>query len=162
MSTQTKKKTSKPKQPTPPAPFWETKTLEEMSSKEWESLCDGCGQCCLLKIEEEDSSTIYLTRLACRLLDVGSCRCSDYTNRHATEPDCIVITPENVRTLTWLPQSCAYRRLAEGQGLAWWHPLVSGDPATVHQAGVSVRDWARSEKGVRDSAISRYIIGEAG
>lgn len=143
-------------------PFWEVKPLEAMSQDEWESLCDGCGQCCLLKVEDEDTSDVYLTRLACRLLDVGSCRCSDYKKRHNRVADCEVITPDNVHELTWLPESCAYRRLAEGRGLAWWHPLVSGDPNTVHEAGVSVRGWARSEKGVRQSAIARYIIGEAG
>lgn len=145
-----------------PAPFWETKTLEEMTRAEWESLCDGCGQCCLVKIEEEDSGTIFLTRLACRLLEIGSCRCSDYENRHDSEPDCIVITPQNLKELGWLPNTCAYRRLAEGRGLAWWHPLVSGDPETVHAAGVSVRHWAKSEARVKVSAYARYIIGEAG
>ncbi|MEE9546974.1 MAG: YcgN family cysteine cluster protein, partial [Hyphomicrobium sp.] len=94
-------------------------------------------------------------------LDVGSCRCSDYKKRHSRVADCVVITPDNVPELTWLPGNCAYRRLAEGRGLAWWHPLVSGDPNTVHEAGVSVRGWARSETGVRQSAIARYIIGEA-
>jgi uncharacterized cysteine cluster protein YcgN (CxxCxxCC family) len=143
------------------APFWATKRLEEMSRAEWESLCDGCGQCCLIKVEDEDTTSIYLTRLACRLLDVGSCRCSDYAKRHASVPDCVVIDPKNVRKLKWLPESCAYKRIAEGRGLAWWHPLVSGDPDTVHQAGVSVRDWARSEVGVRPGAIARYIVGEA-
>jgi uncharacterized cysteine cluster protein YcgN (CxxCxxCC family) len=143
-------------------PFWAVKRLHEMSRAEWESLCDGCGQCCLIKVEDEDTTDIYLTRLACRLLDVGSCRCSDYANRHASVPDCVVIDTQNVRKLKWLPESCAYRRIADGRGLAWWHPLVSGDPDTVHQAGVSVRDWARSEEGVQPSSIARYIIGEAG
>ncbi|MES0403859.1 MAG: YcgN family cysteine cluster protein, partial [Hyphomicrobium sp.] len=97
-------------------PFWVVKPLEAMSQDEWESLCDGCEQCCLLKVEDEDTSDVYLTRLACRLLDVGSCRCSDYKKRHSRVADCVVITPDNVHELTWLPESCAYRRLAEGRG----------------------------------------------
>jgi uncharacterized cysteine cluster protein YcgN (CxxCxxCC family) len=143
-------------------PFWETKRLQDMSPDEWDALCDGCGQCCLVKIEDEDSGNIFLTRLACSLLDVGSCRCKDYANRFARMPDCLSIDIKAVRKLKWLPQSCAYRRLHEGRGLAWWHPLISGDPETVHQAGVSVRGWVRSEKGVSEDKIARYIIGEVG
>jgi uncharacterized cysteine cluster protein YcgN (CxxCxxCC family) len=116
----------------------------------------------MLKVEDEDSGSIFLTRLACRLLDIGSCRCSDYDKRHRHVPDCIVFSPENLGQIPWLPESCAYRRIAEGRELAWWHPLLSGDPETVHQAGVSARDWARSEKGVRKRAMHRFIIGEAG
>jgi hypothetical protein len=143
-------------------PYWETKSLDEMSDDEWDSLCDGCGQCCLNKIEDEDTGRIFLTRLACGLLDIGSCRCKDYENRFAKMPDCLKIDLKKVRTLAWLPESCAYRRLDEGRGLAWWHPLISGDPDTVHKAGVSVRGWAESEEGVPAEEIARYIIGEAG
>jgi uncharacterized cysteine cluster protein YcgN (CxxCxxCC family) len=120
-------------------PFWRTKTLDEMSGAEWESLCDGCGRCCLNKLEDFDTGEIVWTDVACRLLDEGTCRCTDYPGRQAKVPDCIRLTPASVRTLSWLPPTCAYRLVEEGHDLYWWHPLVSGDPQTVHQAGVSVR-----------------------
>ena len=120
-------------------PFWRRKSLAEMTETEWESLCDGCGRCCLNKLEEEDSGKIYFTDVGCRLLDGETCRCGDYANRKAQVPDCVRLTPQNVGRLPWLPPTCGYRLVAEGRDLYWWHPLVSGDPESVHAAGVSVR-----------------------
>jgi len=119
--------------------FWKRKTLPEMSRKEWESLCDGCARCCLLKLEDTDSGKIAYTDIACKLLDSGTCRCTDYRNRQRVVPDCIILSTKNIKSLSWMPSSCAYRLIAEGKDLAWWHPLVSGNPDTVHKAGVSVR-----------------------
>ncbi|WP_456686236.1 YcgN family cysteine cluster protein, partial [Bradyrhizobium sp. P5_C11_2] len=113
--------------------FWKTKTLEEMSDVEWESLCDGCGRCCLNKLEDEDTGQIYFTHVGCKLLDGATCGCKDYPNRSDKVPDCVRLTPANVRTLNWLPPSCGYKLVAEGRDLYWWHPLVSGDPNTVHE-----------------------------
>ena len=121
------------------APFWRTKTLEELSPVEWESLCDGCGRCCLIKLEDEDTGEIHHTDVGCTLLDGQSCRCRDYRQRQKRVPDCVRLTPEAVRTIPWLPETCAYRLVRERRDLPWWHPLVSGSRRTVHQAGVSVR-----------------------
>ncbi len=120
-------------------PFWRVKTLEEMSRIEWESLCDGCARCCLVKLEDEDSGDIHFTDISCRLLDANACRCRDYKFRSRRVPDCVTLTPDAVRTLTWLPVTCAYRLVAEGKDLPDWHPLVSGSAESVHDAGVSVR-----------------------
>ena len=126
-------------------PFWKTTALRDMNAAEWESLCDGCGKCCLLKLEDADSGEIDFTDVACKLLDCGSCRCGDYKRRKKLVPNCVVLTPGNVDQIAWMPSTCAYRLLAEGRELAWWHPLVSGDPETVHQAGISVRGRVVSE-----------------
>jgi uncharacterized cysteine cluster protein YcgN (CxxCxxCC family) len=120
-------------------PFWRRKSLEEMSTSEWESLCDGCARCCLVKLEDEDTGEIHFTDIGCKLLDAKTCRCRDYKRRRQKVRDCVKLTPNAVRTLSWLPVTCAYRLVAEGKELYDWHPLISGSPESVHEAGVSVR-----------------------
>jgi uncharacterized cysteine cluster protein YcgN (CxxCxxCC family) len=138
--------------------FWETKSLLEMSQEEWEALCDGCGRCCLVKLEDEDSGAIYPTSVSCRLLDTASCRCNDYANRHDKVPDCVKLGPENVSSLGWLPETCAYRRIADGLGLEWWHPLVSGDAQSVVAAGISVSGKVTPESEVAEEDLVDYMI----
>ena len=141
-------------------PFWETKTLEEMTRAEWESLCDGCGRCCLHKLRHEDNNALSYTNVACRLLDVNTARCSDYAHRKRRVPDCISLTPEEVRAVDWLPPTCAYRLVAEGKKLYSWHPLISGDPASVAKAGVSVAGRAISER--QAGALENHIVNWPG
>ncbi|MGI8567948.1 MAG: YcgN family cysteine cluster protein [Methylocella sp.] len=127
-------------------PFWKRKPLEALNTAEWESLCDGCGRCCLVKLEDEESGKIHFTDVGCKLFNPNTCRCADYAHRRRKVQDCIKLTPAKVRTLGWLPPSCAYRMIAEGRDLAWWHPLVSGSQASVHEAGVSVRGRVRASE----------------
>jgi uncharacterized cysteine cluster protein YcgN (CxxCxxCC family) len=126
-------------------PFWRTKTLAQMSQTEWESLCDGCGQCCLHKVVQDDGST-RRTNVSCRLLDTDTCRCRNYQRRKRIVRDCIVLTPDNVPDLHWLPDTCGYRLVAAGKNLHPWHPLISGTPESVHTAGISVRGRCISER----------------
>jgi hypothetical protein len=125
--------------------FWE-RPIEALNRAEWEALCDGCGQCCLHKAEDEDTGDVYMTNVACKLLDLQSCRCSDYPNRKRQVPDCVRLTPQLAASLAWLPETCAYRLRAEGEALHAWHYLVCGDPEAVHAAGVSVRRKAIGEE----------------
>ncbi|MFP6708624.1 MAG: YcgN family cysteine cluster protein [Alphaproteobacteria bacterium] len=127
-------------------PFWRRKTLAEMNPAEWESLCDGCAKCCLYKLEDMDTGELVFTNVACRLLEIRSCRCGNYDRRSELVSDCVVLDPENVAQLYWMPSTCAYRLLAEGQDLPDWHPLVTGDSDSVHRAGISVYGRSVSER----------------
>lgn len=142
-----------------PAPFWETTPLSEMTREQWESLCDGCGRCCLLRLEDEDTGQVHTTVVACRLLDLETCRCSDYDRRFSIVPLCLRMTPERAADWGWLPETCAYVRVARGEGLADWHPLVSGDSESVHEAGISVRGRVLSEAEVDEDSLP-YLLAD--
>ncbi len=139
-------------------PFWETKRLDEMTRSEWESLCDGCGRCCLKKLEDEVTREVAYTDVACRLLDRDRCRCTRYTERLKLVPDCIKLDASSLKEVDWLPSTCAYRRIEEGKPLEWWHPLVSGNPNSVHEAGISIRGRALSEEDVEGEEIQARVI----
>lgn len=138
-------------------PFWRTKRLDQMRREEWESLCDGCGKCCVHKLEDDETGELHPTNVACRLLDRRTGRCKDYRNRRAYVPECVRLTPAKITQLDWLPSTCAYLRLAEGHDLPDWHPLVTGDPESVHAAGQSVRGWTVSEDDVGDD-LEDFVI----
>lgn len=139
-------------------PFWETKSLTEMTPQEWESLCDGCAKCCLIKLEDEDSGDVAYTRLHCKLLDADLCRCADYKNRKVKVPDCVILTPKSVSELKWMPKSCAYRRVHEGRGLEDWHHLVCGDRQRIHEVGKSIMGQTVSEETVFEEDQIDWII----
>ncbi len=138
--------------------FWENKTLEQMSDDEWESLCDGCARCCLLKLEDMETQKLYFTNVSCQLLDNDRCQCSDYANRLQRVPECLQVRLMKSDEYEWLPRSCAYRRLAEGRPLADWHPLISGDPNSVFAAGISVAGRAISETYIHTDQLENHII----
>jgi len=138
--------------------FWERKSLQQMSAREWESLCDGCGKCCLHKLEDDDSGQVYYTDIACRYLGRSDCRCQAYEERQQKVPDCLVLTPERLDEFDWLPDTCAYRLLAQNNPLPDWHPLISGDPQTVHRAGISVAGRVCSETQVPEQDWQEHII----
>ncbi len=141
--------------------FWERVPLDRMTAAEWEALCDGCGKCCLNKLEDPDTGEVAFTRVACRLLDDHSCRCGQYAIRKQLVPECVVLSPEALPKIAyWLPRTCAYRLLHEGRPLADWHPLISGDPESVHRAGVSVRGWTVPEYAVPEEEWEDHIIDE--
>jgi uncharacterized cysteine cluster protein YcgN (CxxCxxCC family) len=141
--------------------FWEKVPLKNLAPKEWEALCDGCGKCCLNKLEDDDTNEIAFTRVACRLLDGDTCRCFHYEIRHQFVPDCVTLTPDNIEKIAyWMPTTCAYRLLHEGQKLYDWHPLISGTPDTVHEAGVSVQGWTVPEQEIDEEDWEDHIIEE--
>lgn len=139
-------------------PFWKTKSLAEMTRSEWESLCDGCARCCLHKLEDIDTREIGYTNIVCRLLDIEACRCMDYENRHTEVPTCVFLDVNNVNEFNWLPDTCAYRLLAMGEDLAWWHPLVSGNPETVREAGISVHGIAIPEGEIDMKELEDHVV----
>ncbi|MFH1805880.1 MAG: YcgN family cysteine cluster protein [Pseudomonadota bacterium] len=138
------------------SPFWKTKSLREMSSAEWESLCDGCGKCCLHKLQDEDTDEVFYTTVGCLLFDCTSCRCKDYPNRSLLVPDCVILSPDNLDELSWMPSTCAYRLINEGTDLLDWHPLVTGNPDSTRLAGMSVSGRVVSEKDAHPD-LSRYL-----
>jgi len=137
-------------------PFWKQKSLAQLTEEEWESLCDGCGKCCLHKLEEEDTGRIYHTDVACSLLDIGICQCTSYVDRLLLVPDCKQLTATNIAEISWLPKTCAYKLIDEGRDLYWWHPLISGDPETVHDAGISIRNRAITEQEANE--LENHIV----
>ena len=142
----------------PDIPFWQRKSLAQMTAQEWESVCDGCAKCCLHKLEDEDSGEVFYTKIRCRYLQEDSCRCSDYEHRSVLVPNCVHLDQHNVENFDWLPRTCAYRLLAHGEQLPQWHHLVCGDKEAVHRAGVSIRGRAISDEFVHPDGYDEHVI----
>jgi len=138
--------------------WWKVTPLTEMTAEQWESLCDGCARCCLEKLEDHGAGLLHFTRVACQLLDIETCRCTDYGHRSTRVPDCLHLTPDLGEDFNWLPVTCAYRLLHEGKPLPDWHPLVSGDPDSVNRAGVSIRGLAIPKTGAPERVLDNLII----
>ncbi len=142
-------------------PFWQAKALNAMTPAEWESLCDGCGRCCVIKLEDEETGELHYTDIACRLFDDRTCRCGNYRLRAKLVAGCVVLTPKKLPLVAhWLPPTCAYRLLHEGKPLYDWHPLVSGDPDSVHAAGISLRGRVVPEYEVDEDEYEDHIVAE--
>ena len=139
-------------------PFWESKSLAEMTSKEWESLCDGCAKCCLHKLEDEDSGEVFYTRVVCSYLDQEKCNCTVYNTRQQLVPDCVILTPENLDDLSWMPGTCAYRLLHEGKPLPVWHPLISGNRNAMIAADITVTGKVVSEEFIHEDGLEEHIV----
>lgn len=142
-------------------PFWENKSLDEMTESEWESLCDGCAKCCVHKLEDEDTNKVHYTCVACRMLDVNTCRCINYSNRHELVPDCAHLSADKPEYFAWMPETCAYRLIHEGKPLPQWHPLITHDPTSVHAHGASARKKLIPEFLADENDLEKYIVSEA-
>jgi uncharacterized cysteine cluster protein YcgN (CxxCxxCC family) len=140
--------------------FWKTKSLNEMTPTEWESLCDGCAKCCLIKFEDEDTGRLYHTNVVCEYLEIYHCQCTRYSERSVLVPTCLTLTPAMIGDLYWMPETCAYRLLSEGKDLPLWHPLVSGNPKTIHKAGASVRGKVVSARDIAEDDLPDYVVDD--
>ncbi len=138
--------------------FWQKKPLNELTREEWESLCDGCAKCCLHKLEDEETDEVFYTKVVCRYMDAKNCRCTVYEKRTDLVPNCVRLQPDDVPVFHWLPSTCAYRLVAEGKPLEWWHPLISGSKDTVHEAGISIKGRSLSEEFVHPDGWDEHII----
>ena len=140
-------------------PFWRVKKMKDMNKQEWESLCDNCGKCCCIRLEDEETGDIYITDVACKLFDAETCKCTSYASRSEKVSDCVKLTKDNIDKLQWMPRTCAYRLISEGKELPYYHHLVSGSSSTIHDEGMSVKNEVVSETIVsEDEQIKRIVI----